>query len=427
VGTIRDMAEKLWSGNESVRSVHPLMPTGESEEIADGVLFIKWFANVVVAKTAEGLVLVDTGAHFNQEQTLGIVRRYSPERINTAIYTHGHLDHVGGMPAIAAEAQKNRLARPKVVGNRAVAARFDRYKRTAGYNSAINTRQFGMRSQWPTEYVYPDSYYDSQLNVVAGTSHFECHHGRGETDDATWVYLPERKVLCAGDFFIWCSPNAGNPQKVQRYAREWAEALRAMAATGATVLAPGHGPPIYGLVNVRQALNDTADYMQSLCDQTTKMMNEGATLDEIVHAVKPPPALAEKPYLRPVYDEPEFVVRNIWRLDGGWYDGVPSHLKPAAESEQAREIAAIAGGVDKIVARANQKLAAGELALACHLIDWAAFAAPDDKAVHEARAKIYTARTAQSSSTMSIGIFSSAARESAEKAGLPPPDIRRIF
>ena len=145
------------------------------------------------------------------------------------------------------------------------------------------------------------------------------------------------------------------------------------------------------------------------------MMNEGATLDEIIHAVKPPPALAEKPYLRPVYDEPEFVVRNIWRLDGGLYDGVPSHLKPAAESEQAREIAAIAGGVDRVVARANEKLAAGELALACHLIDWAAFAAPNDKAVHEARAKIYTARTAQSSSTMSVGIFSSAARESAEK------------
>ena len=425
MGTIRDMAEKLWSGKESVRSVHPLMPTGESEEIADGVLFIKWFGNVVAAKTAEGLVLVDTGAYFNQEQTLGIVRRYSPERINTAIYTHGHVDHVGGMPAIVAEAQQNRLARPKVVGNRAVAARFDRYKRTAGYNSTINTRQFSARSQWPTEYVYPDTYYDSQLNVVAGTSHFECHHGRGETDDATWVYLPERKVLCAGDFFIWCSPNAGNPQKVQRYAREWAEALRAMAAAGATVLAPGHGPPIYGLVNVRQALNDTADYLQSLSDQTSKMMNEGATLDDIVHTVKPPPALAEKPYLQPVYDEPEFVVRNIWRLDGGWYDGVPSHLKPASESEQAREIAAIAGGVDRVVARANEKLAAGELALACHLIDWAAFAAPNDKAVHEARAKIYTARTAQSSSTMSVGIFSSAARESAEKAGLPPPNIRR--
>ena len=91
------------------------------------------------------------------------------------------------------------------------------------------------------------------------------------------------------------------------------------------------------------------------------------------------------------------------------------------------EIAAMAGGVDKVVARANEKLASGNVALACHLIDWAAFAAPDDKAVHAARSRIYAARTEQSSSTMSVGIFSSTARESAAKAGLPEPEIRRRF
>jgi alkyl sulfatase BDS1-like metallo-beta-lactamase superfamily hydrolase len=427
MGTIKEISDKLMSGAETIRTTHPLLPTGESEEVADGVAYFRWFANVVAVKTEDGLVLVDTGAYFNQEATLAMLRRYSPDRIGTAIYTHGHVDHVGGMPAIVAEAQRNHVARPKVVGNRLVAPRFDRYKRTTGYQNVINSRQFSIKSSFPSDYVYPDTYYDNQLNVVAGTRHFECHHGRGETDDATWVYIPERKVLCAGDFFIWCAPNAGNPQKVQRYAKDWADALRAMAKTGATVLCPGHGLPIFGLVNVRQALNETADYLQSLSDQTTKLMNEGATLDDIIHTVKPPAALVDRPYLQPVYDEPEFVVRNIWRLDGGWYDGIPSHLKPAREADQAREIAALAGGVDRVVARANEKLAAGELELACHLIDWAAFAAPDDQAVHAARAKIYGARTAQSSSTMSIGIFGSAARESAEKAGIPPPQTRRVF
>ena len=46
------------------------------------------------------------------------------------------------MPAIVAEAQKNNVARPRVVGHRAIAARFDRYKRTGGYNKVVNTRQF---------------------------------------------------------------------------------------------------------------------------------------------------------------------------------------------------------------------------------------------------------------------------------------------
>jgi hypothetical protein len=67
------------------------------------------------------------------------------------------------------------------------------------------------------------------------------------------------------------------------------------------------------------------------------------------------------------------------------------------------------------------------LEIACHLADWAALAAPADKSVHEARSRIYAARTEKSTSTMAIGVFGSAARESAEKAGLPPPQRNRAF
>ena len=44
--------------------------------------------------------------------------------------------------------------------------------------------------------------------------------------------------------FIWASPNAGNPQKVQRYPMEWAAALRKMLSFNADLLLPGHGPPM---------------------------------------------------------------------------------------------------------------------------------------------------------------------------------------
>lgn len=426
MGTIRERGEKLFSGELSPREHHPLQPTGETEEVADGVVFFRWLGNFTAVKTAEGLVLIDTGAYFNQRGTIEMVRRHWPDRVNTAIYTHGHVDHACGMPAFAAEAQQNRVARPRVVGHRAVAARFDRYKRTAGYNNVINTRQFNRPAAWPTEYVYPDTYFDNQLNVVAGDHRFECHHGRGETDDHCWVFIPQTKVLCTGDLIIGAAPNAGNPQKVQRYAREWAEALRAMARTGATVLLPGHGYPVFGVLQVRQVLNDTADYLQSLYDQTIALMNAGASLDDVIHAVKPPPSLAARPYLQAVYDEPEFIVRNIWRFEGGWHDGVPSHLKPAPLREQACEIAALAGGAAKIVARALEKLAAEDLVLASHLIDWAVAAQPADKAAHEARVRIYHARAIASDSTMSHGVFRAAVIESAKEADVAPPDDPRM-
>jgi alkyl sulfatase BDS1-like metallo-beta-lactamase superfamily hydrolase len=427
MGAIRETAEKLWRGDLTVRAQHPLTPTGDTEEIADGVAFIRWFANVIIAKTTEGLVLIDTGAYFNQDQTVARVRGYSPQRVNTAIYTHGHVDHACGMPAFVAESQKNHCARPKVVGHRSVAARFDRYQRTRGYNNVINARQFGGTSSFPEEYVYPDTYYEAKVGVTAGGEKFDCYHARGETDDHTWVYIASRKVLCTGDLFIWAVPNAGNPQKVQRYAREWAEALRAMAKLSAEVLAPGHGSPIFGARNVRQALNDTAAYLESVVQQTSAMMNAGATLDEIIHSVKPPAELAEKPYLQPVYDEPEFMVRNIWRLDGGWYDGIPSHLKPASEAAQAGEIVALAGGVDKLISRAAQKLASGEIELASHLIDLAVAAEPSHKEAHRVRMEIYSQRADLSPSTMSHGIFRSAARDSARQAGEQPPASKRRF
>src|ERR1043166_9199118 len=69
------------------------------------------------------------------------------------------------------------------------------------------------------------------LGVVSvGGVVFELHHCKGETDDHTWVWCPERGVLCPGDLFIWAVPNDGNPQKVQRYPWERAKGLREMAA-----------------------------------------------------------------------------------------------------------------------------------------------------------------------------------------------------
>src|SRR5215210_5135367 len=112
-----------------------------------------------------------------------------------------------------------------------------------------------------------------------------------------------------------------------------------MIDLGAEMLLPGHGFPVVGADRVRQALSDTAEMLEHLHDRTVEMMNEGARLDEIIHTVQAPAHLLEKPYLRPIYDEPEFVVRNVWRLYGGWYDGNPSHLKPAPEAALAAELA----------------------------------------------------------------------------------------
>jgi alkyl sulfatase BDS1-like metallo-beta-lactamase superfamily hydrolase len=417
MGRIREMAEQGWSG--AVEPYALWKPTGAIEEIAPGVFFLHAFANVTVLRGGDGLVLIDTSSQAARDRTFAAVRAIDPAPVRAAIYTHGHADHAFGLPPFLAEAAGKGWPRPRIVAHREVAARFDRYRATAGYNRLINGRQFSSASQWPTEYVYPDTTYERTLPFEADGLALELAHARGETDDHTWLWWPERRVLWTGDLFLWVAPNAGNPQKAQRYAAEWAAALRTMATREATLMIPGHGVPVFGAERVRRALTETAEWLEALVSQTLALMNAGATLEQVVREVRPPAHLAARPYLQPVYDEPQYAVRNLWRLYGGWYDGEPAHLQPAPGAEIGHEVAALAGGIAGLVARAEALAAEGRLPLASHLIDWAIAAAPENREAHAARARIYERRAREARALMTRGIFSAAARESAEKLTAP--------
>lgn len=219
-------------------------------------------------------------------------------------------------------------------------------------------------------------------------------------------------MICAGDQFIWNFPNCGNPQKVQRYPLEWAAALRAMAAKPVELFVPAHGLPIAGNARIVGCLTTVAETLEKLVADVVAAMNTGATLDDIVTTVSVPAEALELPYLRPLYDEPEFVVRNIWRLYGGWWDGNPARLKPPADQAIGREVVTLAGGVQAVIDRANELSAAGDHRLACQLIEYAAAAEPESHAVHEARSTIYGTRRAAESSLMAKGIYLSAKADS---------------
>ena len=407
---VLDVADRLWRGEIPIEQAHPFAPRGGVAEVAEGCAFVPSFANLSAVATGDGLVLVDTGSQLFAPAAIGELRRWSAERVHTAVYSHGHIDHVFGVPLLEEEASAKGWAPPTVVAHEALPARFDRYILTAGYNEIINQRQFRVPNlRWPTKYRYPDRTYRDTLALEVGGVGIELHHARCETDDHTWTWVPDRKVLCCGDFFIWACPNAGNPNKVQRYPREWAIALREMAALGPEVLLPGHGLPIVGADRVHQALTDTATLLESLHDQTLEFMNAGASLDDAIHGVRAPAELLDRPYLHPIYDEPEFVVRNVWRLYGGWWDGDPAHLKPAPEADLASEVAALAGGAARLAERATELADAGDLRLAAHLAELAARAAPDDSSVLAARADVYRRRATAETSLMARNIFTWAA------------------
>ena len=390
--------------------------------VAERTWFQSVFSGCTGFETDEGVILVDSGLAPLGAKLAALLRQKTGAPVHTAIFSHGHVDHAFGLAAFLLPGQKP----PRVIAHRAVAERFIRYERTRRHNAALNARQFGGAVQeaeasdkfdnFKRPPIMPDTFYDDELTIEVGGVRFDIRHGRGETDDHSFVHCAERGVLCSGDFFIWSVPNAGNPQKVQRYPWDWANALRRMAALDARSLCPGHGGPVaQDAAKIKRMLNETADYLDAIVDQTVAAMEDGSRPHvDIVRAVAPPHSAS--PWLQPVYDEAEFIVRNVIRYYGGWWSGRPSELKPAPRAAVAGEVAGVAGGAAALLARASE-VAASDLPLACHLADYALEAQPDDPQVRHAVAALYEQRAAGETSLMARNLFRSAAAYA--RAGRP--------
>ena len=193
--------------------------------------------------------------------------------------------------------------------------------------------------------------------------------------------------------------------------------MRDMLAIGVERVYPAHGLPIVGRQRVETVLGDIAEALEHLAGSTLDLMNEGATIDEIIHAVRIPEHLADRPWLAPQSDEPEFVVRNVYRQFGGWWDGNPANLKPAPEAALAAEVVALAGSIESVVDRVLELVDAGDLRLACHLAEMAVAAEPTHEGAQRARADVYWHRRAAERSLMSKGVYAAAARESEAALG----------
>jgi alkyl sulfatase BDS1-like metallo-beta-lactamase superfamily hydrolase len=401
--------ERLWNGTAPMEEWTQAVSHGAVTSIAKDIITVHttyFCGSVTVIRTAAGLVFVDTAKPDTAAQTLAAVRRWDDSPVHTVVYTHGHIDHTSGIKLIDAEADARGIARPHIIAHRNVLRRLHRYEVSHGLNSIVQGQQFDYPNYvYPIGQRRPDEVYDDARSLTIGGESIALFHGRGETDDATFVWLPRHRVLASGDFVGWVFPNAGNPRKVQRYAPDWASALRQMRDLAPEVLVPGHGPVVFGAARAAQMLSDGAEVLESLTDQTLALMNQGRTLDEILHAVSAPKALLAKPYLLAKYDDPEFVVRGIWHLYAGWFDGNPAHLKPAPARELASELASLAGGADKLAQRAAILAHAGKTRLAAHLVEFAATASPADRAIQATRADVYERCMAGETSLIGKAIF----------------------
>jgi alkyl sulfatase BDS1-like metallo-beta-lactamase superfamily hydrolase len=351
------------------------MTARRDEDITQDVFMVAGFGNSTVVVTKEGLVVIDVPAG-SSARLVETIRARTQAPINTIIYTHGHADHAFTTAELLEDASNRGHRRPTIIAQERVLNRFNRYKELGPYNWYINqiqagrgfARPTGNEKMVPDDLLYPDITYRDSMSFKLGGLTFELYHYMGETDDGTWVWIPELKIVAAGDLLEGDCPNIGNPFKLQRYEVEWAEALETIAGKNPDFLVPGHGPLRKG-EKAKEWCLDTARYLLFFHDEIIRLLNEGYWIEDILHMVKPPQELASKRFLSGVYGCPTFMIHGIQRRYAGWYNGNPSELFPSPSADIAAEMIKLADA-KYVLKRAEQLKQEGNPQLALHLVDF---------------------------------------------------------
>ena len=213
-----------------------------------------------------------------------------------------------------------------------------------------------------------------------------------------------------GDLIISSLPNTGNPNKVQRYTLEWAQALERIAARQPRFILPGHGPAYCGEETCREVLTETARALRFIHDEVVRRLNAGEWPIDIVEAsIELPADLAARPFLAPIYGCVPFIVRDVIRRYAGWWSGEPSQLLPVRRREHALDLVSLCGA-SALLDKARMLRDSGELKRALALAEIASDAAPEDVDAITLNAEILEGLAAIESSFISRNLLAGSAR-----------------
>ena len=157
-------------------------------------------------------------------------------------------------------------------------------------------------------------------------------------------------------------------------------------ALDAEVLIPEFGRPVEGRDEVRQAMQLTVDALRYLRRETVRRMNQGMTEWQILHDMEYPDEIFGHRLMRPSYGMPEYIVRDIWRSENGWWDRNPTHLHPAAPGEVSEALREAVADSDHVLRCAQAHRDNKRPQLALHVLDMLSPENPGDDCARRARA-----------------------------------------
>ena len=206
-----------------------------------------FISNAAFVVTPAGVVVIDAlGSPVLAERLLAEIGKVTKQPVTHVIVTHYHADHVYGLQTFKAAGARilaQRAAEEYMTSETAVKRLHDSRQTLAPW---VNDK---------TVLVSADQWIDGPITLTVGGVKIEIQPvGPAHTAEDLVVYLPQEKVLFAGDLvFRRRIPFVG-----QADSGHWIAALDALLGFGAAVVVPGHGPLS---TDVSTDMRSTRDYL----------------------------------------------------------------------------------------------------------------------------------------------------------------------
>ncbi|MBI5505248.1 MAG: MBL fold metallo-hydrolase [Deltaproteobacteria bacterium] len=409
-------------------------------EVTGGVHVAVGFglANSIMIEGSDGVVIVDAMESAEAARPVReAFRKISDKPVRAIVLTHNHADHIFGAGVLAGSDH------PEVIAHATFARELEKL---AGPLQPVlfkrSMRQFGTALPSPERLncgigprlltdansvlapLLPTRTFDGeQTEIDVAGVHMVLVHAPGETPDQIFVWLPDKRVLLAGDNFYHSFPNLYTIRGgTYRDVLEWIASLDKMRALRPAFLVPGHTLPISGTDEIARTLTDYRDAIQYVHDRTVTLMNDGLSAEDIAAQVQLPASLAERPYLAEHYGRIDWSVRAIFDGYVGWFSGNAADLPTMSSQKVARRMATLAGGSEKLRDAARAALEQGDARWALELADQLRALGEFTDVAAQVRAASLRMMATTESSANGRNYYMSEALEAEGKIKIEPPD-----
>jgi alkyl sulfatase BDS1-like metallo-beta-lactamase superfamily hydrolase len=397
------------------------------EQINDHIwVAIGWdLANTILIGTSDGNIIVDVGMHPTRARPVreALLAKH-PGPVRAIVYTHSHIDHVGGAD-VWAEADTRIWATEtfddhfyKQYGT-FLPAEQARAARQFAWEMALEDvpcsalgRRVDLEGNLRPGVRMPTDHFTGQVSFTIGDTEVQLIEAHGETHDQLLVWLPEDKVLLPGDNWYEAFPNLYTIRgSAPRPVDDWIDSLDAMRRLKPEVMVPSHTRPVRGVDEVQAALRDYRDAIQWVRDAVVRGANDGQSIDQLAADIGLPDHLQGSRSVIELYGQLDWSVRAIYGNRLGWFDGQAVNLYPLATTELATRSIDAMGGPDA-VRRATRDTGSDDARWRLHLLTLleADGRTPIDQ-LNPAFAEAYEAIAATVSNTNGRGYLLRAAHE----------------